>query len=205
MFPCLLNRDKISTQLLDSRIVVLNTVNSTNQYIMDNIKYVRSGDACVAEYQTSGRGRFGKIWVSPFGKNVCLSIYWKFYKIPSTIIEFSLMISIIVAKILKNLGVSHIKIKWPNDLYVNEKKIAGILIEIITRKNHITHVIIGIGINVYMFTCAKLVTKIKNHWISLEGIGIILDRNILIATLINILRQKLKDFECYGFKPFMYY
>lgn len=203
--PVLLNKSKILTQLFEGGIVVLNEVDSTNQYIMDNIKYLRAGDVCVAEYQTSGRGRGSKIWISPFGKNICLSMYWRLNYTPPTIMELSLMVSIIVARTLQNLGVSHIKIKWPNDLYINGKKLAGILIEIITRKNYITHVIIGIGINLSMYTFKKLAINVSNSWISLEDIGIVIDRNILVATLINVLRKKLKYFECYGFKSFIFY
>lgn len=205
MSSYLLNKSKILKQLFEDRVVVLNEVNSTNQYIIDNLKYVRSGDVCIAEYQTEGRGRRDKIWISPFGRNICLSVYWRCNYIFPTIIEFSLIISIIVAEILQKLGVPHVKIKWPNDLYINKKKLAGILIEVITRKNSVTHVIIGIGINLSMRMNKKLITKISNDWISLEDIGIIFDRNILVAILINILRQKLRYFECYGFKSFISY
>lgn len=203
MCSCLLDESKIVTQLFEGRVIILNTVDSTNQYIMDNIQYVRSGDVVVTEYQTLGRGRFGKVWVAPFGKNICLSIYWRFNSTPTMMVAFSLMISSVVAKTLKNLGVSHIQIKWPNDLYVNERKLAGVLIEMITRKNDVTHLIIGIGINLSACMHEELKHKINNNWISLEDIGIILDRNILIAQLINMLRQQLQDVECYGLASFV--
>lgn len=201
----LLNELKILTRLLEGKVIVLNEVHSTNQYIIDNIPYIRSGDACVAEYQTQGRGRRGKIWVAPFGENICLSIYWALNKIPLEITELSIMISIVVARILKNLGASQIKIKWPNDLYIYGKKLAGILIEIITRTDNITHIIIGIGINLSIRTSIILNNKIGKDWIALKDIGIMPDRNILVATLINTLHKKLKDFMRFGFNPFIAY
>lgn len=204
-FRLFLNESEILTQLPEGRVIVLNKVHSTNQYIIDNIPYFKSGDACVTEHQTQGRGRRGKIWVAPVGESICLSMYWKWNKILPTMIEFSLMISIVVAKILKNLGVSQIKIKWPNDLYVHEKKLAGILIEIITRTDYISHIIIGIGINLSIRTDTTLNTKIGKNWINLIDTGIVLDRNILVATLINVLRKKLKDFIIFGFAPFIAY
>lgn len=207
-FPTLhpfLNESEILTQLPEGRVIVLNRVNSTNQYIIDNIPHIKSGDACVTEHQTQGRGRRDKIWVTPVGEGICLSIYWKLNKIPPTMIEFSLMISIVVAKILKNLGASQIKIKWPNDLYIHGRKLAGILIEIITRTDNITHIIIGIGINLSIRTHATLNTKIGKNWIDLMDIGIMIDRNILVATLIHVLRKKLKDFMLFGFTPFITY
>lgn len=203
IFFCLLNESKILTQLFEGRLVVLDEVDSTNQYIIDNIEYVQPGDACVAEYQTLGRGRCGKNWIAPFGQNICLSIYWRFNHISPMMIEFSLMISMIVAKTLKMLGVSCIQIKWPNDLYINKKKLGGVLIEMITRKNHIVHIIIGIGINLSMRTNKILKDKINNNWISLEDVGIFLDRNVLTATLVNVLRKELKNFKYYGFTSFI--
>lgn len=200
-----LNKFRILTQLLEGKIIVLNEVNSTNQYIIDNIPYIRSGDACVAEHQTQGRGRRGKIWVAPFGESICLSIYWALNKVPPTVTELSIMISIVVARVLKNLGASQIKIKWPNDLYIYGKKLAGILIEIITRTNNITHIIIGIGINLSMRASIALNNKIGKDWINLKDIGITPDRNILVATLINTLHKKLKDFMRLGFDPFISY
>lgn len=207
-FPALhsvLNEHKILTQLLEGRVIVLNKVHSTNQYIINNIPYIKSGDACITENQTRGRGRRNKIWVTPIGEGICLSIYWKWNKIPPTMIAFSLTISIIVAKILKDLGVYQIKIKWPNDLYVHGRKLAGILIEMITSTNNITHIIIGIGINLSIRTRAVLNTNIGKNWINLQDIGVMLDRNILAATLISTLRKKIKDFMLFGFAPFIPY
>lgn len=206
-FYCLLNKSKIYARLFEGRVFILNKVDSTNQYIIDNIKYVKSGDVFVAEYQTSGRGRSGKIWFAPFGKNVCLSIYWKFnYILLPTIMEFSVMVGIFVAKILQNLGISCVRIKWPNDLYINKRKLAGVLVETITRKNYnAVHVIIGIGINLSSYTREKLDVNISSNWISLEDIGVVLDRNMLIPMLVNMLRQRLKYFEYYGFESFLSY
>ncbi|WHL24918.1 MAG: biotin--[acetyl-CoA-carboxylase] ligase [Candidatus Blochmannia vicinus] len=201
-----LNEFRILTQLREGKVIVLKEVHSTNQYIIDNIPYIRSGDACVAEHQTQGRGRRGKIWIAaPFGESICLSIYWALDKIPPTITELSIMISIVVASILKNLGASQIKIKWPNDLYIYGKKLAGILIEIIKRTDNIAHIIIGIGINLSMRTSITLNNQIGKNWITLKDIGIMPDRNILVATLINTLHKKLKDFIRFGFDPFFSY
>ncbi|WP_331828368.1 biotin--[acetyl-CoA-carboxylase] ligase [Candidatus Blochmannia sp. SNP] len=200
-----LNEFRILEQLLEGKVIVLNEVHSTNQYIIDNIPYIRSGDACVTEHQTQGRGRQGKIWVAPFRESICLSIYWTLNKTPPIVTELSIMISIIVARILKNLGVSQIKIKWPNDLYIYGKKLAGILIEIITRTDNIAHIIIGIGINLSIRTSTTLNKQIGKNWTTLKDIGIMIDRNILVATLINTLHKKLKDFIRFGFDPFMSY
>ncbi|WP_236840106.1 biotin--[acetyl-CoA-carboxylase] ligase [Blochmannia endosymbiont of Camponotus nipponensis] len=204
-YSSFLNESEILKHLPEGRVMVLNKISSTNRYIIDNIPYIRSGDACVTENQTRGRGRRDKIWVTPFGEGVCLSMYWQLHKISPIIIELSLIISIVVAKVLKNFGVSQIKIKWPNDLYVYGRKLAGILIEIITREDSISHIIIGIGINVATHTRITLDNKIGKNWINLKDVGVILDRNILVATLINVLRKELMDFVLFGFTPFISY
>lgn len=66
----LLDEDEITEQLQDGRVTVLPVVDSTNQYLLDRIHDLRSGDACVAEYQQAGRGRRGRHWFSPFGANL---------------------------------------------------------------------------------------------------------------------------------------
>ncbi|URJ25264.1 biotin--[acetyl-CoA-carboxylase] ligase [Candidatus Blochmannia ocreatus (nom. nud.)] len=196
-------QNNLSQLLLKNRIIVLKKINSTNQYIIDNIPRLKIGDACVTDHQTQGRGRTGKIWIAPIGQSICLSMYWKLNKTLPTIIKLSIMISIVVARILKKLGVSHIKIKWPNDLYVNERKLAGILIETITKAHCTTHLIIGIGLNISIQTPTQLNSQIGKNWIDLKSIGIIINRNFLTKILVNTLRKKLKDFTLFDLEPFM--
>ncbi len=68
---------KIAGQIEQGRITVLPVIDSTNQYLLDRLDELKSGDACVAEYQQAGRGRRGRKWFSPFGANLYLSMYWR--------------------------------------------------------------------------------------------------------------------------------
>lgn len=192
----ILNADIILKKVLKGRITVLHTVPSTNQYFIDNMQYIESGDIVVTEHQTQGRGRSGKIWCTPKGQSICLSMYWKLHqKLPNTM-KLSFIISFFVATALKSLGVSFpIQIKWPNDLYVYNRKLAGILIEIIPKKQYVTHLIIGIGINISIDVHTKLALKMSKNWIDLNYIGIFPNRNILVAILIEKLREALNKFE----------
>lgn len=176
-------------------IIILNTVPSTNQYFIDNIQYLKSGDVVVTENQTQGRGRFGKIWITPKGQSICLSIYWKLDQRLVNITKLSLVVSYVVAKVLRNLGVSQIRIKRPNDLYVYNRKLAGILVEVITENRYISHVIIGIGINISISIHTKLKIHMSKNWIDLNDMGIIPNRNILLSSLIEKLRITLSNFE----------
>lgn len=176
-------------------IIILNTVPSTNQYFIDNIRYLKSGDVVVTENQTQGRGRFGKIWITPKGQSICLSIYWKLDQRLVNITKLSLVVSYVVAKVLRNLGVSQIRIKRPNDLYVYNRKLAGILVEVITENRYISHVIIGIGINISISVHTKLRIHMSKNWIDLNDMGIVPNRNMLLSNLIEKLRITLNNFE----------
>lgn len=200
-----LSMSKILERVSEGRINILSSIRSTNQYIIDNLQYIRSGDVFVSEHQTQGRGRRGKIWISSNGKSICLSIYWKlFYKPPITI-EFSLMISCIVSRVLRSLGIPRIQIKWPNDLYVDGKKLAGVLVEIITNNSKVAHLVIGIGINTSICTYDKLKYLVAKNWTDLKSIGINVDSNLLVVNLVNTLRYQLKLFEKNKCMSFIYY
>ncbi len=88
---------------------------------MDRITELKSGDACVAEYQQAGRGRRGRQWVSPFGANLYLSMYWRLEQGPAAAMGLSLVVGIVMAEVLQNLGAEKVRVKWPNDLYLNDK------------------------------------------------------------------------------------
>lgn len=194
----LLNKDKIFKHLEHNNINLIPVVNSTNQYLLDNIQKLNSSYACIAEYQTHGRGRFGNSWYSPFGVNLYISMYWKFRKNIYVIQNgLSIMVGIVIARILKQIGTSEVKIKWPNDIYVKNKKLSGILIEL-SKEN--IQAIIGIGININMSINQLLSNQ---QWISLKDVGINIDRNILAAIIINTLRKEIYIFEHQGLFPFM--
>lgn len=191
-----LNESKLLKQLVKNRIIVFNTIRSTNQYIMDNLQYIQSGDVFVTDHQTHGRGRYGKHWITPSAQGIALSMYWKIHQKLLITVELGIIVSFVVAKVLEKFGVSRIKIKWPNDLYVYDRKLAGILVEIITKNNYISHVIIGIGINVAICTCTKPTMKIDKNWIDLKNIGVFLNCNMLVVHLVEELRLVMKHFEC---------
>ena len=126
----LLNAEKILSQLDDGSVAVLPVIDSTNQYLLDRIGELKSGDACVAEYQHAGRGRRGRKWFSPFGANLYLSMFWRLEQGPAAAIGLSLVIGIVMAEVLRKLGADKVRVKWPNDLYLQDRKLAGNLVEL---------------------------------------------------------------------------
>ncbi|CAM3850602.1 biotin--[acetyl-CoA-carboxylase] synthetase [Rouxiella silvae] len=197
----LLNSDKILAALPEGKVDVLPVIDSTNQYLMDRINQLKSGDACVAEYQQAGRGRRGRKWFSPFGSNLYLSMYWKLDQGPAAAMGLSLVIGIVMAEVMQRLGAADVRVKWPNDLYLKDRKLAGILVELTGKTGDAAHLVIGAGINLRMREPAADV--INQGWINLQEAGINIDRNELTVTLLKDLRAALRQFELDGLSPFI--
>ena len=137
----------------NNNIIWLDTIDSTNDEAKRKINTLSHLSVIAAYQQTSGRGQRGNTWSSEVGKNLTFSIIIKYGNdgyddlIPSNQFIISKIASIAVLDLLSMYGIKA-EIKWPNDIYVNDKKIAGILIEHTLHGNSIAYSIIGIGINV---------------------------------------------------------
>jgi len=183
------------------RVNVLPVIDSTNQYLLDRSGELSSGDACVAEYQQAGRGRRGRKWFSPFGSNLYLSMYWKLDQGPAAAMGLSLVIGIVMAEVLQRLGAEDVRVKWPNDLYLKDRKLAGILVELTGKTGDAAQLVIGAGINLKMREPEA--DTISQGWINLQEAGVNIDRNELTAMLLKELRAALLHFEKEGLAPFI--
>ena len=197
----LLDESVICRQLDQGIVTVLPVIDSTNQYLLDRISTLNSGDCCVAEYQQAGRGRRGRKWFSPFGANLYLSMFWRLEQGPAAAIGLSLVIGIVMAEVLHDLGADKVRVKWPNDLYLNDRKLAGILVELTVKTGDAAQIVIGAGLNMVM---RQVQADIVNQgWITLQEAGITMDRNTLAVRLIKELREALTLFEQDGLAPFL--
>lgn len=197
----LLDEEVILKHLPEGGVTVLPVVDSTNQYILERLDTLSSGDACLAEYQQSGRGRRGRQWFSPFGANLYLSLYWRLEQGPAAAVGVSLVIGIVMAEVLHKLGADGVRVKWPNDLYLKDRKLAGILVELTGKTGDAANLVIGGGINLQMREPAP--DTINQGWINLQEAGIEINRNTLASTLISELRSALAVFELQGLEPFI--
>lgn len=196
----LLNKAAILAQLSQPRLEVIPVIDSTNQYLLDRMNALQSGDACIAEYQQAGRGRRGRQWFSPFGANLYMSMYWRLEQGPAAAMGLSLVIGIVMAETLQQLGAQDVRVKWPNDLYLNDRKLAGILVELTGKTGDAAQIVMGAGINLAMRGADT--AQINQGWINLQEAGIAINRNDLAAKLINSLRDALPLFERDGLAPF---
>ncbi|EOE5322002.1 bifunctional biotin--[acetyl-CoA-carboxylase] ligase/biotin operon repressor BirA [Providencia rettgeri] len=200
----LLSEEAIKKQIDSVNIIVEPVIDSTNQYMLERIAELKSGDTCLAEYQSAGRGRRGRQWISPFGCNLYLSMYWKLEQGPAAAVGLSVVVGIVIAEVLNRISQEKVKVKWPNDLYMNDKKLAGILVELTGKTGDAAHIIIGVGINIGMnnnnIESSKSITQ---EWSSLRDEVENIERNELSANIIKSLRESLVIFEHEGLKPFL--
>ncbi len=187
----------VQTEQLLSGLEIHDLIASTNGYLLQKaLQTHKTGIACFAEYQSAGKGRRGRDWVSPFGSNIYLSILWRYQHGPTAIAGLSLAVGVAVVRALNELGVDEIGLKWPNDIYWQAKKLAGILIEIGGESGGPCHAVIGLGLN--CFISPKEGETINQAWVDLDTIwggNSYTLRNRLAALLLNHMVPVIAEFD----------
>ncbi|MCP4597470.1 bifunctional biotin--[acetyl-CoA-carboxylase] ligase/biotin operon repressor BirA [Neptuniibacter sp.] len=175
------------------------TIPSTNEQAMKACQQENChGRLYLAEQQTAGRGRRGRPWVSPFARNLYFSLVWRFEQGAAALEGLSLLVGLATVKALEKNGISGVQLKWPNDLLYQNKKLAGVLIELNGEASGQCQVVIGVGINVEM--PQDLSDKIDQPWTDLKTIaGTRVSRNQLMGHILNELVSSLESFEAEGF------
>ncbi|MFZ7224468.1 bifunctional biotin--[acetyl-CoA-carboxylase] ligase/biotin operon repressor BirA [Avibacterium avium] len=193
----LLSAEKIEQRLAPYPVLVKPVIHSTNQFLLEQIEQLEKGQLCLAEYQFAGRGRRGRQWLSPFAGQIILSAYWT---LPPHISlnGLSLVVGLAIAETLQSFGAEGIGLKWPNDVLLNGRKLAGVLVEIANHKNGLLNLIIGIGINLSLPKQAS----IDQPWAELKEIVPHFDRDEIIIALVNRLYHYLAQFEQQGMASF---
>jgi BirA family transcriptional regulator, biotin operon repressor / biotin---[acetyl-CoA-carboxylase] ligase len=191
--------DTQTAQALDIHLFA--RIDSTNRFLKTQALTNRL-TCCLAETQTAGRGRFRRHWHSPFGENIYCSLGVSLADDPSQLSGLSLVVSLAMHAVLQKHSKHPIRIKWPNDLIWQNRKLAGTLIEITAEGNGNTEVIIGMGLNINSISSTSQ-TTIDRPWCTLRDITQqTFNRNELIADLIQTLDCYLKRFKQKGFTDF---
>ena len=133
-----------------NKIINLKSVNSTNEFAKKLIGKYNESDSFVitSDFQSRGKGQFNNSWESLSGKNLLMSVVISLKKNIKTKFDLNIISSLAVIDVLNEIGFKNTSIKWPNDILVGSKKIAGILIETKSKGNEIYKSIIGLGFNV---------------------------------------------------------
>lgn len=193
----LLNKEHILNQLQKSgqscEVEVHTLIDSTNSYLMRRLpNQVTQGHVCLAEYQSNGRGRRGRQWISPFGSQIYLSMYWYLDQGLSAAMGLSLVTALAVSDAIYSVTNVQVQLKWPNDIYLGGVKLAGILIDLEGQALEPSHSVIGLGLNLAMPT--QIGEQIDQQWTDLQRhCNKTIDRNELSAQLIHCLLKRLKQ------------
>lgn len=123
-------------------------IDSTSSYLKRNYQKMPNYSMVSASFQYNGHGRNNRQWESNNNSNLMFSILIKDEALICKFASISLATGVIILEVLKELNLPNLSIKWPNDVYVNDKKICGILLESISYENKIEMLSVGIGLNV---------------------------------------------------------
>ncbi len=177
------------------KLEILDEVKSTNTYLMQQ-KGAAHATCVAAHVQTNGKGRRGRTWVSQLGASLTFSLLWRFQCGAAALSGLSLAVGVALMRTLNSIGVNDAQLKWPNDVLVDGKKLAGILIELQGDLEGPSAAVIGVGINLNLP---------KNVMASIDQPAIVLvsvkkiDQNILLGALLKHLADVLSGFEQHGF------
>ena len=180
-------------------------VDSTNSRAMEWLRSGKSGRALfLTEMQRGGRGRRGRTWVSSMACNLTMSLVWPVSEIEKAQEGFSPVVALSLLESLRSLGLQGselLRVKWPNDVWLGEAKLAGILLELHGGPAGPYHVVIGVGLNVHM--PEKALKDIDQPVSDLHSKGNRqLDRNCLVVAILAHLERNLQTLHREGFNDF---
>ncbi|MBI3283231.1 MAG: biotin--[acetyl-CoA-carboxylase] ligase [Burkholderiales bacterium] len=180
-------------------VEVVPETGSTNADLMARLCDLQQALLRVAIHQTAGRGRAGRSWHTVRGGMLTFSLAWRFPQAAHTLMGLPLAVGVAVAEVLNGLGVA-VQLKWPNDILRGGKKLAGILIETAAAKDGGTWVVAGVGLNLQVPD--RLESEIGRAVADAPWLAQ-MDRNALMAQLLNALARALDQFQRQGFAAFL--
>lgn len=185
------------------QIEILEEVDSTNRHLLARALALPdpSGSVCLAEVQPQGRGRRGRGWVTTPYQNLMLSMAWRFAGGPAMVSGLSLAAGVAIVRALERYGLRDAGLKWPNDVLWNERKLAGLLVDVNGEASGPCTVVLGVGINCRI--AASDARRIDQPWVDLHTVmNAVPDRNRLAAFVIEALQQMFMRFAAAGLEAF---
>ncbi len=178
---------------------------STNQYLgAMTLTKVDRLHAVLAESQSKGKGRRGQGWLTTPYRNLMLSAGWRYGQWPTNPAALSLAFSVAVHKAIVDAGATGALIKWPNDIFLDGAKLAGLLVDAVGEASGECDLVFGVGVNLYLD--AKVGKLIDQDWAHLQSVeSADMSRNQMAANILANLIEMLSLYKDQGFAPFVRY
>ena len=197
-----LDRGKINAALGDAaaqyHLRILDATDSTNSVLMQAAQTgAPDGSVVCAEYQFAGRGRRGRQWQSVLGGSLTFSVLWRFEEGIAALVGLSLAVGLAMARALNQHSQFRVKLKWPNDVLVDFRKLAGILVEIQGDIQGPSFAVVGVGLNVRLPPAQR--ESIEQAVVDLEEMQVHIGRNALLATCLLELKTVIEVMRREGF------
>jgi BirA family biotin operon repressor/biotin-[acetyl-CoA-carboxylase] ligase len=207
----LLDVSRIRAELADDRkphlhnLELLFEVGSTNTRLLSSAPPPPStADICIAELQHAGRGRLGRRWFAAFGGGITMSLGWTCSDVVRTLPALSLGVGVAVSRALARAGALGIQLKWPNDIWFDDRKLGGVLIELRAEAGGPAHVVIGVGVNVSLPEAAR--REIESGGAAVAAVADAckepVSRNMVAGAILDELLSMLLQYERFGFAAF---
>ncbi len=183
------------------QVLVHEQVDSTNSLLLNLAQEGQPHKSVLAaEWQAQGRGRRGRTWLAPLGSGLTFSLLWRFQRPLTALSGLSLAVGLALARGFRALGIEAVRLKWPNDILLDGRKLAGILIETHGDMLSAATAVIGIGVNVRWAMAATDAMDFQPIAMA-DVLGDHLDRNEVLVHLLSQLDTVLKAFDQTGFAP----
>lgn len=198
-----LDADSVNARLASARsrvrLEVVDEIDSTSSRLLERAAGgAPSGTCLAAEWQSAGRGRRGRSWLSSLGGSLTFSLLWRFERGAGHLGGLSLAMGVAVARALAASGVERVQVKWPNDVVADFRKLAGILVETSGEMQGPSVAVIGVGVN---YRLAERVVDLIDQPVTdvAHCCATLPSRSELLANLLESLGCVLDDFEAAGF------
>ncbi len=199
--PDLLDANRIERALPGMRVDYFPLIDSTNTRMMlDGQQDSVAGRLYLAEFQYGGRGRRGRAWLSPYARNLSMTLGGSTSRQLSELGGLSIVVGVALASALEDLGVSGVQLKWPNDILVDGRKLCGVLVELLQR-DQTSEFVVGIGVNVSLSDAER--HQINQPVTDLRSLGNEHSRTDLAIRLMQTVSQYLALFDQEGFAVFV--
>jgi BirA family biotin operon repressor/biotin-[acetyl-CoA-carboxylase] ligase len=207
----LLDAARINAELAAERkphlhhLELLFDTDSTNSRLLSSARPPPgTADVCMAELQHAGRGRLGRPWIAPFGGGIAMSLGWTCSDVVRTLPALSLGVGVAVSRALVRAGATGISLKWPNDIWFNDRKLGGVLIELRAEAGGPAHVVIGVGVNVRLSQDARARIEAVGSQVAAvaDACRQPPSRNLVAGAILDELLSMLAQYERSGFAAF---